>query len=321
MREINVVVTCSDRKKVPIAAALRLRNVSGATVEDRLDVWTSRLAAAGSIGARADAVYGGSHWSAVLGLPSELPSFGARVRTWICSAGYGLISPSTPIAGYGATFAYEAEDAVSNGEDFSTRVDETQRWWSGLSAWRGAGYGKPRSLTELATSNRQALMLVAASPAYLRAMAQDLLRARTVLRSAKQLSIISAGTGRLPGLQEHLLPVDGKLLPVVGGAMPSLNVRILRKILLEASRWHPRLPDLKRRYEALMKRQQPLEKFDRRPISDAEVVTFIEDALKQDPSTRHTPLLRRLRDSGRACEQSRFRQLFQQVSSHHYGTS
>jgi hypothetical protein len=48
-------------------------------------------------------------------------------------------------------------------------------------------------------------------------------------------------------------------------------------------------------------------------MSDEEVRGFVRKRLGEAPESRHTRLLRELRDSGRACEQGRFKQLFMQV--------
>jgi len=48
-------------------------------------------------------------------------------------------------------------------------------------------------------------------------------------------------------------------------------------------------------------------------MTDEQVKVFIRDALRQDARQRPTPLLARLREHNRACEQSRFVSLFRQV--------
>jgi len=53
--------------------------------------------------------------------------------------------------------------------------------------------------------------------------------------------------------------------------------------------------------------------YSRIPTTDDEVRRYIRDELKRHPSMKHTSLLRQFRDSGRACEQGRFRRLFYEV--------
>jgi hypothetical protein len=52
----------------------------------------------------------------------------------------------------------------------------------------------------------------------------------------------------------------------------------------------------------------------RTQATDEEVKSFIRESLQQQPSLKHTKLLRDFRTAGRACEQSRFRSLFLQVA-------
>jgi hypothetical protein len=57
----------------------------------------------------------------------------------------------------------------------------------------------------------------------------------------------------------------------------------------------------------------PVPTYDRDPQSDDAVRSFIRNARREQPTMGHTALLRRLRAGGRACEQKRFKALFQQV--------
>jgi hypothetical protein len=62
-----------------------------------------------------------------------------------------------------------------------------------------------------------------------------------------------------------------------------------------------------------------LEQFNREPLTDEAVRQYIRVAMKKNPSVRHTPLLRQLRAAGNACEQSRFRSLFQEIQGSFHG--
>ena len=62
-----------------------------------------------------------------------------------------------------------------------------------------------------------------------------------------------------------------------------------------------------------MKDLPDLPVYDRTPVTDEDVLKYLLTELRKDSSKAHTPLLRKLRDGGKACEQSRFRGLYQQV--------
>jgi hypothetical protein len=57
-----------------------------------------------------------------------------------------------------------------------------------------------------------------------------------------------------------------------------------------------------------LKRLPAFSRPDRRPLSDDAVVAFIRR--NTSAASSHTALLRSLRNSGLACEQSRFREIF-----------
>ena len=84
-----------------------------------------------------------------------------------------------------------------------------------------------------------AILLVALSEPYVRALRDDLLAARTKLRGSGKLLIVSAGTKHCPGLDENLLPVDASLQIGVGGPRLSLNARIARHLVITSAthRW------------------------------------------------------------------------------------
>jgi hypothetical protein len=59
------------------------------------------------------------------------------------------------------------------------------------------------------------------------------------------------------------------------------------------------------------------ERTERRRLTDEEVRLFIRERRTAEPRARHTRLLKLLRESGYACEQSRFRALFLEETRRH----
>jgi hypothetical protein len=128
-----------------------------------------------------------------------------------------------------------------------------------------------------------------------------------------KLSIFSAGTDSLPGLDEHLIPMDARLQAIAGGARRSLNTRLARKALLELRKTGPTHAALSRKFKRLLAQQPQLTSYGRAQMTDEEVKRFIEIAIKAEPKRTFSPLLRQLRDSGFACEHRRFASLFRTV--------
>jgi hypothetical protein len=56
------------------------------------------------------------------------------------------------------------------------------------------------------------------------------------------------------------------------------------------------------------------ESYDRTPLDDAAVLRLIREFRRTDPAISRSRALRQLRDSGRACEYSRFQALFEAVT-------
>ncbi len=251
----------------------------------------------------AENLYMGEHWSVVRNIPRDARDKGWRVRLWICSAGYGLIQPSTRIKPYQAAFSPGAKDYVARGSESHADI---QSWWAGACSYtfpREANF--PRSLMALARAFPRTPLIVALSAEYLNAVGADL---RGVLQHnffRRNLSIISCGTrGEHHDWNDNLLPCDGRLSASLGGTLTSLNARVARFLFgfqadAEPSIHHMAVlvSSIKIQTKAPVPRaQQP----------DAEVARFIQARLKKTPLASKTRLLEEFRAAGKACEQKRF---------------
>jgi hypothetical protein len=221
---------------------------------------------------------------------------------------------------YSATFDSGQSDSVAaNGQGAAAR-EASRAWWRLLSEWVGPSPRGPRSIAELAEAHPRSPLLVAASEVYLDAVADDLREGLTKLADPDLLSVISAGSTGIDGLDKHLLPCDARLQRLVGGARASLNARLLRLSFSSLRGREPTCSALVEFFTGLLAEQKEASSPRRRALPDAEVKRYLKDALEQDPEVRPTPLLRKLRDSGRACEQSRFASLFRAVREQLYGS-
>jgi hypothetical protein len=124
------------------------------------------------------------------------------------------------------------------------------------------------------------------------------------------LSVISAGSDALPGLDGHLLPCDARLQSRVGGARTSLNVRLAVAALREPEAGDCHLSALRPLFAGWLDGLTRRLAQRRQGMSDDDVTSFIRSALARSAGVSATALLRRLRSTGRACEQGRFVRLF-----------
>jgi hypothetical protein len=97
----------------------------------------------------------------------------------------------------------------------------------------------------------------------------------------------------------------------MGGARLSLHARVARDVLQRAQVEAEFLdaPRVREYYEQLIQRSAPPRRYERTPMTDDEVRQFIVRTLRTEAMSC-SATLRRLRDSGLACEQQRFKRIF-----------
>lgn len=300
---VNLIVSCTKRKTRAAAAFLRLRGVPVvASIEHRATEWLRRLRSARSDLLPARQLYAGAHWSVVRAIDER-----EAVRVWICSAGYGLITPDSLLTGYDATFTSSQPDSVLAPGASKALLP---RWWAALGAWQGPQGASCRSIAAVAATFPTDFILVALSDGYLRAVSADVRQAAS--QHGERLAIISAGAADAPGLEEALLPCDSRLQTLVGGVLASLNVRLALR-LLESCRKELSLTRCRNLFRTWLTNQPERAAPARAPLPDDEVQLYIEQALLAEPGSKPSRLLRQLRDQGRACEHRRFFRLFHEV--------
>jgi hypothetical protein len=307
---VNVIVTCTKDKRQPVATDCQLRTVPRGSMSDRFNTWRERLARRRAERVAVRDLYAGDHWSTVRSFASSH----FAIDVWVCSAGYGLVRMEDLVVPYAATFSGNHPDSVTRNVADLDSTTSSEEWWGHASRWKSDFRNRPRSIASLMSEYPHRSLLVVASETYLRAIANDLREGAKAFPDPDRLSILSAGVKQLSGLDEYLVPCDARLQPLVGGALRSLNTRLARRVLGEC-RHPPRRSSLSRRYQSLLDKQPTLTKYDRKPMTDANVRKFISEQLASNPNLSHTPLLRRLREQDCACEQKRFAQLYRDVRS------
>jgi hypothetical protein len=304
---LHVVVTCTNRKSRAVPSELSVRSLPG-SVEDRVAEWVERLSKPADLEVvPARELYAGEHWQVVLALEASVEQVGPPARVWVCSAGYGLIDLDAGLRPYSATFATGQPDSVA--PDGPGR----RRWWEAITNWAGPDPGQPRTFRALAETHPRASILVAASAAYLTACRDDLIGAAKALEAPTHLSVICAGQRHAGPLAEHLVPADARLQPVLGGTRQALNIRLLTRLLTSPQCGLLTTDALSAMASALLAEAPPIVRYGRIPSTDYDVRTFIRARLRVEPTLSKTRLLREYRDDGRACEQSRFAQLYDHV--------
>jgi hypothetical protein len=151
-----------------------------------------------------------------------------------------------------------------------------------------------------------AIFLLVLSAPYLHACGDDIVAAGSLVGDPGRFMIVSAGA-RNPGvLGDFTVPADARLQALLGGTRQALNVRIAGHLLSAGILGRE---DAVRHLAQLLKEQPPIPTYERKKLSDAEVLALIEDRLTDSPGASASRLLRQIRDAGYACEQGRFGRL------------
>ena len=310
MPHANIVVTCTKRKRRAPTKPLKFRNVEKASIEQGFDDWVKRIDGSKDDTLPARNLYAGDHWTVARSLEQVAEASGFRAQIWVCSAGYGLIGIDSRIKPYSATFSASHPDTVCRWSDGKYSRTYKEIWWRLQTQWPATDRSAPRSITSLAAKDPASPLIVVASRDYMEGIMNDCTTAREELETPDLLAIVSAGSRNLTGLSENLLPSHVSLRQLVGGSVRALNIRLTRRILAETDYQELRASLMTRKCSQLMAQTPQLPAISRAQISDDDVRDFIRANLEQHGKAGHTALLRRLRESGRACSQNRFARLF-----------
>lgn len=306
---VHVVASCTDKKLLKVPPELRLSRVSAGAASVRAADWCQRLAGSETRKVPALELYGGQHWSVVRSLPADGADAGLDVRLWVASAGYGLWHCDWLAQAYSATFSGTSQDAVAPAGK-SGRA-ERQAWWEVLAQGEHRPKGEPRSVSELAEHDRNAVFLIVAPPAYVEAMEFDLLRAIQRVRSPEKFLVVSSSSSLRDGpLSAHWIECPGALVFGLGGGVASLYARVARELLLAFPKTRLEAHAVRDQVAALSRKVGDWPENLRTPATDQEVLQFIRNELRARPGQSRSGLLRKFRDLGRKCQMERFNRLF-----------
>ncbi|MFE4869472.1 hypothetical protein [Streptomyces sp. NPDC056682] len=238
-------------------------------------------------------LYRGDHWSRTRRLTAAATAAGYKTQLWVASAGLGLqpVEPKTQTApAYAATFSTRHADSVG------ASATENAQWWSHLQEGSGRA-----TLKEI---GRQGPVLMALSEVYASAMEEELL----ALGALGGEALLIGGLREIPGV--HRVPSDAGLRHALGGTLTSLNVRMAESWLEHSKDGTLTSPATTNSWNRWAAATTKPEQYNREPMSDEDVIVFIKQETAKLPRVSRTRLLRALRDDGKACEQSRFANLY-----------
>ena len=288
---LTIVVTCANRKSLPVSPALRFRSVPPGALARRVDTWISRLASSEAT-RTLDKLYQGEGWTESLKLPNVARSVGFDPTLLVVSAGLGLQGLDAKAPGYAATLALRHADAVANS------VELARQWWTDLTD----------RLSGLTLTGLTGPVLLVLSNTYVPPLADDL----AALGTRGDGVCLLGGALEFDGV--HHVPTDAALRQSLGGTRSSINQRMAAAFLRVSGGPAQWLSSRHlERWERWESTSRVVERYDRQRGSDDEVRVWIRRTRRADSSLSATSALRAYRDQGMACEQARFGGLFREV--------
>jgi len=291
---INLITSCTDRKSLDVLYTVG--SITETSTERRMKHWVGMLRGAAERRSAID-LYQGEHWKIARRIYTS-----GRASLWVASAGYGLVHSETQLAGYSATFTHPSPDDVTGQMGTS---EERRKWWNLLR--QNCENAAPR-MREIGSSGP---IMLAASAGYIDAMNDEIIDA---ISNGVEVVIVTSN-GLDDRLQSRQVLVEGRFRNVLGGSMQALNVRVAEHIINSLDGMQVSLESARAVVADLASKSPPLKKYSRRTMSDEEVRSFVAEELKSNTRVSKSALLRKLRDQGYACEQTRFSALFSEVKT------
>ena len=309
-KTLHLIVSCTKRKSLEVPTELQMRRFTQKNIRTKLNRWVKAIDSSPSISLRAFDLYIGDHWSVVRDIYKHAGLLNnVKLHVWVCSAGYGLVNIEAKLKPYSATFSSGDIDSI----EVSSESNDRETWWDGFASSDISGINSPRSIRELMKNASSDTFLFCLSDSYLRSVGKDLTLGINSGIEPENILILSTGHKGTGILGTHQIPSSSTLTKHLGGSLNSLNTRVARMMIMDASKYPLVLGVQKKRMSSLLKTLRPVVKLNRTRLSDAEVIGFIKKELNLEDNASNSKLLRRLRDSGLACEQSRFSNLYRYV--------
>jgi hypothetical protein len=300
---ITLISSCTNRKKFQVEARLEARSLKASKLATASKEWLTTLDQSitnGVAQVSADELYCGRSFT-------EAAKAAIGANHYIVSAGLGLIHSKTKIPAYSLTITGDTSDNISRKvSDF-----EATKWWRTLER-------SPFASTTLADVCMRSNIVVLALPSNYLELVKSVLLELTP-KNLKKLRIVGVSKSALhPDITEFAMPIDARLDgpdSKLRGTKTDFAVRAARTLMEQTISRFPNdsASDHAGHIESVMKNWAYPAKINRRRLTDEEIVDEI--ATHWDlVGGKSGEMLRHLRRNlGLACEQGRFRKLFNEL--------
>ncbi len=306
MRTI-VLIPCTDRKRREPSEDLRARSLAPGNLSEVAGEWLDRIASATSKQPHGE-VYCGRAYREAAKAAKQLSA-----ELAVISAGLGVVRADQPIPSYSLTVAPGSDDTVLN--KITCDGASADAWWNALKF----RHEKIAGVQDLLRRESSALILMGLSASYARLIRDDLVGLSVA--ETERIRIFGAGiTEHLPpSLAASVMPYDFRLNgpdSPIPGTMSDFASRALHHFagcLRDGVLSAAQADDDRQELLWLMRDWRTPNLPVRKRMTDEEIVRFILDQW-DETGGRSGVSLRLLRDTGHACEQGRFRDLFRRAS-------
>ncbi len=303
---IVLFTTCTNRKRRPIPNALRASSLLSGSQDSILHQWCERLSSNSPVG-KASEIYGGRGYREASKASEEVSG-----PLWVISAGLGLVSEEAQIPSYSLTIADAVTDGILKkvrGKQFSPT-----KWWWDLTSFQGSS----NPIHGIIKANPSKLFVMALSKSYATLIQQDLLNLSD--GQIQQIRLIGLAIRPIldARLQKVVMPYDARLDGPDGintGTRSDFSQRAMRHFVSEIAdvsnsndpETHALL--VNRTLSGYSYPQTPR----RRRMPDDQIANAIVEnwATSGGNSSKMLRIIRN--DKGIACEQGRFRKIFNHV--------
>lgn len=308
---VVLLFACAKRKcAVPIPPAI-FSDLKPAEVKLLATQWLANTASLTPKFAAIE-LYRGASWVVYRDVLKKLPNS----QGYVVSAGFGLVSlTASRLPPYSATFA-SGEDCIADtviAPGVQTRSAKHRSWWNALTQSQSS------CCADLAGRYPQACFVVVGGNDYIEALQDDLGRLRKYCGS-ERLFIICAGYSSPPGslLADCIIPATVKMESMLPGARSGLNARVLQWLVTQIvprTGWNHSAIAYEIAQHHTCSAIRSKETVARIRLSDHEVCEKLLQNIISNDTDRPlsaTQMLKYLRANGFACEEKRFRRIYQE---------
>jgi hypothetical protein len=300
-----LITTCTKRKRIPVPPSLRASSLRQDTQRNVFGEWQTRLDQNAPVD-KASAIYCGRAFKEACEASREISA-----PLWIISAGLGFLFEGTMIPPYNLTITTSNPDSILTkikGDRFSA-----SEWWREINGLRGA----QNPISRLIADKSSTLFVIALSQPYAVLIQDDLLSLPDPHIRRIRLIGLALAPVLDSRLQEMLMPYDERFDGPDGnnvGTRADFAQRAVRhfatEIVKNSQKSDPsgHAEEVRHFLAGRSPRQIPVG----RRLSDQEIMDVIVKAWASSGGTR-SEMLRLIRNTGIACEQSRFQRLYKIV--------